>query len=113
QAQCDQQFENGLLLNKYMLLYEELSYAMNHGDIGRLETCIITWILMFKATGKHKYTAHMTEFLCNVHFTYPPGLRKAVRYHIIINPTGQKGKFRGVDWCVELNNLFTKVRICT
>ncbi|KAG2341214.1 hypothetical protein BDR05DRAFT_888414, partial [Suillus weaverae] len=28
---------------------------------------------------------------------------------ILINPTGKKGKFRGVDWCVELNNLFMKV----
>ncbi|KAG1792822.1 uncharacterized protein HD556DRAFT_1238725, partial [Suillus plorans] len=34
---------------------------------------------------------------------------RAVHYHIMINPTGRKGKFRGVDWCVELNNLFTKV----
>lgn len=32
------QFENALLLNKYFLLYEELSYAMNSGDIGRIET---------------------------------------------------------------------------
>ena len=30
----DEQHENGLLLNKCMLLYEELSYAMNYGDIG-------------------------------------------------------------------------------
>ncbi|KAG1862649.1 hypothetical protein F4604DRAFT_1957361 [Suillus subluteus] len=108
-AERDQQHENGLLLNKYVLLYEELSYAMNFGDIGRLETCLITWILMFKATSKHKYANAMSEFLCNVHFVYPEGLKRAVCYHILINPTGKKGKFRGVDWCVELNNLFTKV----
>ncbi|KAG2093559.1 hypothetical protein BD769DRAFT_1678897 [Suillus cothurnatus] len=35
--------------------------------------------------------------------------RKAIRYHILVNPTGKKGKFRAVDWCIELNNLFTKV----
>lgn len=29
--------------------------------------------------------------------------------HILINPTGQPGKFRAVDWAVELLNLFTKV----
>ena len=34
---------------------------------------------------------------------------RAVRYHMLINPTGLAGKFRAVDWCVELNNLFTKV----
>jgi hypothetical protein len=73
-AQRDGQYENALLLNKYMLLYKELSFAMNIGDIGQVETCIVAWILMFKATGKHKYATHMSDFLCNVHFLYPQGL---------------------------------------
>lgn len=37
-------FENALLLNKYFLLYEELSYAMNSGDIGRVEASIVSWV---------------------------------------------------------------------
>lgn len=74
-AQRDAQYENGLLLNRYMLVYEELSYAMNTGDIGRVETCLFTWIPMFKATGKHKYANTMTDFLCKVHFVYPEGLK--------------------------------------
>lgn len=28
----------------------------------------------------------------------------------MINPTGRTGGFHGVDWCVELNNLFIKVK---
>ncbi|KAI6006038.1 hypothetical protein EDD15DRAFT_2359163 [Pisolithus albus] len=108
-SQRDMQFENALVINKYMLLYEELTHAMNTGDIGRVELCIVAWILVFKATGKHKYAAYMTEFLLNVHFVYPAGLRRAVRYSMLVNPSGQRGKFRGVDWCVELNNLFIKV----
>ncbi|KAI6134580.1 hypothetical protein EDD17DRAFT_1783097 [Pisolithus thermaeus] len=92
ESERDLQFENALLLNKYFLL----------GDIGHIETCI--------AIGKHKYASHMTNFLFNVHFVYPPGLRRAVRYHILINPTGRPMKWRAVDWCVELNNLFTKVK---
>ncbi|KAF8121569.1 hypothetical protein EV363DRAFT_1457439 [Boletus edulis] len=106
----DSQFENALLLNKYFLFYEELSYAINCGDIGRVETCIIGWIPILKATGKHKYATHMTNFLLNVHFVYPAGLRRAIRYHILVNPTGRPMKWRPVDWCVELNNLFTKVK---
>ncbi|KAG2074484.1 hypothetical protein BDR04DRAFT_1126807 [Suillus decipiens] len=93
----------------YMLLYEELSYAMNIGDIGRVETCVVAWILIFKATGKHKYATHMSGFLCNVHFVYPDGLQRAVQYHILVNPSGKSGSFRAVDWCMELNNLYTKV----
>ncbi|KAI6142402.1 hypothetical protein BKA82DRAFT_4331458 [Pisolithus tinctorius] len=45
----DSQFENALLLNKYFLLYEELSYAMNSGDIGRVEASIVSWIPILKA----------------------------------------------------------------
>ncbi|KAF9230944.1 hypothetical protein BU15DRAFT_83000 [Melanogaster broomeanus] len=77
----DLQYENALLLNKYFLLYEELSYAMNCGDIGRVETSIVSWIPILKAVGKHKYATHMTNFLINVHFVYPAGLKRAVRYH--------------------------------
>ncbi|KAG2743119.1 hypothetical protein P692DRAFT_201841915 [Suillus brevipes Sb2] len=106
----DKQYENNLLINKYFLLYEELSYAMNIGDIAHVETCIIAWTLIFKATGKHKYATCMTEFLINLHFNYPAGLQKAIRYHWLVNPTGKPERFRAVDWCVELNNLFIKVK---
>lgn len=72
----DKQLENGLLMNKYFLLFEEISYAMNHGDIGRVEVCMLPWILIFKSTGKHKYATHLTRYLFNVHFVYPKGLRQ-------------------------------------
>ncbi|KAG2154128.1 uncharacterized protein EDB93DRAFT_1102292 [Suillus bovinus] len=73
-TQCDGQYENALLLNKHMLLYKGLSYAMNIGDIRQVEMCIVAWILIFKATGKHKYVMHMSDFLSNVHFVYPDDL---------------------------------------
>ena len=62
----DMQFENSQLLHKYFLLYEELSHAMNSGDIGCVETCIVSWIPILKAVGKHKYATHMTKFLIDV-----------------------------------------------
>ncbi|KAI6041718.1 hypothetical protein EDC04DRAFT_2601500 [Pisolithus marmoratus] len=33
-SQCDMQLENALIINKYMLLYEELMHVMNISDIG-------------------------------------------------------------------------------
>ena len=75
----DLQFKNAQLLNKYFLLYEELSHAMNSGDIGRVETSIVSWIPILKAIGKHKYATHMANFLFRVHFIYPAGL-KSVAY---------------------------------
>jgi hypothetical protein len=107
-ASRDQQRENILLMHQYFLLYEEISYAMNAGDIGRVETLFPAWIYLFKATGKHKYAAQMIKFLTDVHFVYPEGLRHAIRYNMLVNPTGRPAAFRGVDWVVELLNLYTK-----
>ncbi|KAI6094288.1 hypothetical protein EDD16DRAFT_1699074 [Pisolithus croceorrhizus] len=76
--QHDMQFENALIINKYMLLYEELTHL-----------CIVAWILVFKATGKHKYAAYMPEFLLNIHFMYPAGLWHAVCYSMLVNLSGQ------------------------
>ncbi|KAF7423971.1 hypothetical protein PC9H_009271 [Pleurotus ostreatus] len=107
-GQRDEQWENATLLNKYCLLYEELLYAMNHGDIGRVEANFIPWIHIIKVVGKHKYTTHLTQYLYSTRFVYPPGLSRTVRYNILVNPTGKNGKWRAVDWCVEFNNLQTK-----
>ncbi|KAG2344206.1 hypothetical protein BDR05DRAFT_882793, partial [Suillus weaverae] len=90
------------------LLYEELSYAMNHGDIGYTKTCIVAWIPIPKATAKHKYAMHILNFLIDIHFVYPPrpwydcqqivliwrlilhGTRQAIHYHILVNPTSKE-----------------------
>jgi hypothetical protein len=71
----DAQHENILIMHQYFLLYEEISFAMNHGDIGRLETLFPPWIYIFKATGKHRYANLMVKFLTEVHFLYPDGLK--------------------------------------
>jgi hypothetical protein len=102
---------NMLLRQEIFLLYGELLYAMNRGDIGRVETCFLPWIWIFQACGKHKYATYLRKYLRDVHFIYPEGLKKAIRMHILINPTGKPGHFRGVDWLVELNNLYIKVSI--
>ncbi|KAJ7750589.1 hypothetical protein B0H16DRAFT_1663320 [Mycena metata] len=105
----DKQHENTLQMHQYFLLYQELSFAMNYGDIGRIETLFPTWIYIFKAVGKHKYASHMLKFMTDLHFVYPPPLRHAILYNIMPNPTGKEGKSRGVDWVVEqMINLPTK-----
>ncbi|KAJ6567851.1 hypothetical protein B0H10DRAFT_2200069 [Mycena sp. CBHHK59/15] len=96
-------------IHQYFCLYEELSFAMNFGDIGRVETLFPPWIYIFKAVGKHRYATHMVKFMTDVHFVYPAPLRHASRYNILPNPTGKEGKSRGVDWVVEqMINLPTK-----
>ena len=71
----DRQLENTMLRNTYILLYEETVHAMNYGDVGRLERCLIDWIPAFRAVGKHKYAFHLTKFYINLNFVYPENLR--------------------------------------
>ncbi|KAL6298183.1 hypothetical protein BKA93DRAFT_820490 [Sparassis latifolia] len=94
----DQQMENTMLQEQYFLYYEEISYAMNEGDIGCVEECFLPWALIFKGCGKHKYAMQMLHFLHDVHSVYPARL----------NLTGKEHKFRMIDWLVEHNNLYTK-----
>lgn len=74
-AARDQQRENVKLMLQQLLLYEELSYAMNAGDIGRIETLYPAWIQIFFATGKHKYANRMLQYMHNLYNVYPAGLR--------------------------------------
>ncbi|KAL1658513.1 hypothetical protein GGF50DRAFT_120789 [Schizophyllum commune] len=106
----DAAFENTTLLHRYFLLYEELSYAMNVGDIGRVEVAYAPWAALFKATGKHKYATAMIESLSLLYAShFPADLRRIIRYNSLVNPTGVKGKFRALDWVQEDMNLKTKV----
>lgn len=74
----DQCFENGLLINAYYLLYEELSYAMNAGDIGRVETTFAAWIPIFRGINKHKYAAELIRHVTNITVVYPKKLRQVL-----------------------------------
>lgn len=86
---------------------------MNTGDIGHVERCLVSWIPLFKGTGKHKYATHLENFLRSMHFELPEATRHAVRYNWLPNITGKPGKFWAVDWYVELHNLHMKVRTDT
>ena len=71
----DKQRENILLMHKYFLLYEEISYTMNHGDIRRVEDCFTPWIWIFMGCGKLKYAVEMQRYLENIHFRFLAGLK--------------------------------------
>lgn len=71
----DASFENNQLRLRDYLLYEETHFAMNHGDVARFETCILNWIYVWRATGKHPYAKQMTRFLLELHYMYPDRLK--------------------------------------
>ena len=51
----------------------------------------------------------MAMSLLELHYIYTPELRNVILRNWLCNPTGKLGQFRGVDWLVERNNLYTKV----
>jgi hypothetical protein len=56
-------------------LYEEMSRALNYGDIVRIEALFLPWMCIFRGCGKHKYAAEMKRHLENMNFHYPEDLR--------------------------------------
>ena len=61
--------------NIYSTLYEEMSYAMDHGDIGRVEMCLIAWAPFFEAAGKNKYAHHTIKLVHNLNHVFPARMR--------------------------------------
>ena len=71
----DEQLENSMGFNIYSTLYEEMSYAMDHGDVGRVEMCLIAWAPLFEAAGKTKYAHHTIKLVHDLNHVFPPRLR--------------------------------------
>lgn len=82
EADHDRIQENTMRTLNYLFLYEELSYVMNAGDIGRVETLFPPWIQLFRATGKHKYSHQLLCFAHALYFVYPEGLRYVLLLHL-------------------------------
>ncbi len=93
-------------------MYILLAQALNNGAIGLMRDLLWVWVLMFHTCGKHKYATHLSKFLQDLQDTYPARLSHTIEMHWLCNPTGTPEGFRGVDWWVELNNLYTKVGQC-
>lgn len=71
----DEELENNMGFNIYSALYEEMSYAMDHGDIGRVEMCLIAWAPLFEAAGKKKYAHHTIKLVHDLNHVFQPRMR--------------------------------------
>lgn len=67
----DKQFEVTQMIHKDFLLYEETNHAMNFGDIGRLDQCMLVWMHLFMGCGKVKYGVEIRQYLENMYIQYP------------------------------------------
>jgi hypothetical protein len=73
-SERDKIFELTRILNKDLFLYEETTYAMNHGNIGRVDRCLTTWMYYFMGCRKVKYAKEMCRYLENMYIRYPKPL---------------------------------------
>ena len=108
-AEWDMKHETQVLFNWDTALYMLLALASNTGTVGLMEDLLWVWVPMFLVCGKHKYVTQLLKFLWDLHDTYPERLSHIIQMHWLCNPKGTPDGFRGVDWLVELNNLYTKV----
>ncbi|THH23068.1 hypothetical protein EUX98_g8113 [Antrodiella citrinella] len=105
----DKLYRNNSLILARLLQYMELSHAMKHGDIGRVQETFMHWVAVFKTVGKHKYATELITIMNNLKYVFPPRMAYAFLMNWLCNPTGKPDGFRAIDWVVELMNLFTKV----
>lgn len=71
----DHEFENNLAFNRYATMYEEITYAMNYGDIGRVELCLLQWVPLFEAVGKKKYAYQTLKLVYELNHLFPEKAR--------------------------------------
>ena len=71
----DQELENNLAFNLYAAMYEEIAYAMNYGDIGRVEMCLFKWVPLFEAASKRKYAHHALKLVYELNYVFPDRMR--------------------------------------
>ncbi|KZV86385.1 hypothetical protein EXIGLDRAFT_622052, partial [Exidia glandulosa HHB12029] len=108
-AERDQNQENMKLYLAHMFVHTDLNYSIKIQDVGRVVQAMCVLIFIYAAAKKHKYTAHMLRVLVNLAYNFPPLLKEAFLTSWIINPSGKPHGGRGVDWLVELYNLYIKV----
>ena len=108
EAKHDMKHENQMLFNQDTVLYMLLALVSNAGAVGLMKDLLWHWVPMFLACGKYKYAMHVSKFLQDLCDTYLERLSHIIQMHWLCNPKGTPDGFRGVDWWVKLNNLYTK-----
>ncbi len=108
-TECDHRGKNQMLFNQDTIFYTLLVQTSNTGAVGLMKDLLWNWVPMFLACGKHKYATHLSKFLQDLHIVYPLQLASTIKNNWLCNPTGTVNGFMGVNWWIELNNLYTKV----
>ncbi|KDQ12642.1 hypothetical protein BOTBODRAFT_93829, partial [Botryobasidium botryosum FD-172 SS1] len=100
----DRVLANSILFMRDAIWFNEVCYAVAHGDIGRVLEVLKVWIFTFSGSGHHKYATYLLEMYCNFRFDFPKPLVQAILSNYLVNPSGIDGHFSEADFMQEQHN---------
>ncbi|KAI9063585.1 hypothetical protein FKP32DRAFT_1676294 [Trametes sanguinea] len=86
------------------LVVQEFIYAMAEGDVGRVYEAMKMMLFTFAGSPHSKYTSYLLEFLCILELESSPQLRHAILDSLLINLSGDPGRFAPADLIQEYFN---------
>ncbi|CDO73524.1 hypothetical protein BN946_scf185013.g159 [Trametes cinnabarina] len=86
------------------LVIQEFIYAMAEGDVGRVYEAMKMMLFTFAGSLHSKYTSYLLEFMCILELESSPELRHTILDSLLINLSGDPGRFAPADLIQEYFN---------
>ncbi|KAL1943190.1 hypothetical protein VTO73DRAFT_4265 [Trametes versicolor] len=83
---------------------EEFHYATAEGDVGRVYEAMKMMLFTFAGSPHSKYTSYLLEFISSIELESSPELRESTLASMLINLSGDPGRFAAADLIQEYFN---------
>ncbi|THG93874.1 hypothetical protein EW026_g7477 [Hermanssonia centrifuga] len=101
----DMSLANSIMFIHDTMLSREFSQAVADGDPGRVYEAFKRMMFCFAGSSHTKYTAYTLETICNLELESSPELKDAILRNMLINPSGEPGRYVEGDLHIEHLNL--------
>ncbi|KAI0742858.1 hypothetical protein C8Q80DRAFT_1273453 [Daedaleopsis nitida] len=82
----------------------EFLYAVSEGDVGRVYEAMKMMLFTFAGTRHSRYTQYLLEFISSLEFESSPALRETILKSLLVNLSGEPGRFSPADLIQEYFN---------
>ncbi|OJT06327.1 hypothetical protein TRAPUB_2789 [Trametes pubescens] len=100
----DQALADSIAFMKDAWVSREFMYAAAEGDVGRVYEAMKMMLFTFAGSSHTKYTSYLLEFLCILELESSNELRDSILGTLLINLTGEAGRFSPADLIQEYFN---------
>ncbi|KAG8717406.1 hypothetical protein FRC09_014336 [Ceratobasidium sp. 395] len=104
----DMVYEDSLLFMRDMLNLQEIHSAVKRGDSGQVLLALKVFALSFRGAGRSNYAKEALRIIHHAQKVWPTPLRTLILNNWLVNTSGHKDSWIGLDHHQEHNNLFTK-----